>query len=88
MGRSAFLSIPDESESGVEPDDDEEDEIIPDNVTLQVFEDPTEKIVEFSTVALWLIGEDNTIEYTLPFGYEEAENDWIGVFRASILLWM
>ncbi|XP_037032683.1 inositol polyphosphate 5-phosphatase K isoform X2 [Bradysia coprophila] len=49
--------------------------------TIKVFEDPTEKIVDFSPINIWQIGEDNVIEYTLPFGYEEAENDWIGVYK-------
>ncbi len=51
------------------------------NYSIQVFEDPSEKIVDFSPINIWQIGEDNTIEYTLPFGYEEAENDWIGVYK-------
>lgn len=47
----------------------------------QVFEDPTEKVIEFSTIQIWQIGENNKIEYTVPNGYEEAESDWIGVFK-------
>lgn len=54
------------------------------NYSIQVFEDPSEKIVDFSPINIWYIGEDNVIEYTLPFGYEEAENDWIGVFRVEM----
>lgn len=50
---------------------------------VQVFEDPTEKIVDFSPVNIWQIGEENVIEYTLPYGYEEAESDWIGVYKVS-----
>lgn len=57
-----------------------------DSVTysIQVFEDPTEKIVDFSPINIWQIGEENIIEYTLPFGYEEAENDWIGVYKVLL----
>lgn len=61
------------------------DTIDSENNLVQVFEDPTEKIVDFSPVNIWQIGEDNIIEYTLPFGYEEAENDWIGVFKVRKL---
>lgn len=50
----------------------------------QVFDDPSEKIVDFSAISLWQIGEENVIEYTLPHGYEEAENDWIGVYKVWI----
>lgn len=50
----------------------------------QVFDDPSEKIVDFSAISLWQIGEENVIEYTLPNGYEEAENDWIGVYKVKI----
>lgn len=54
------------------------------NVTVnQVFEDPSEKIVDFSPVPLWQIGEENVIEYTLPHGYEEAGNDWIGIYKVG-----
>lgn len=56
-----------------------------DVVALQVFEDPAEKIVTFSPVSGWLIGEPNVVEYELPHGYEEAENDWIGIYRVSAL---
>lgn len=55
------------------------------NIINQVFEDPTEKIVDFSPIQIWQIGEDNTIEYTLPIGYEEAENDWIGVYKVWLV---
>lgn len=51
--------------------------------SIQVFEDPTEKIVDFSPINIWQIGEENVIEYTLPFGYVEAENDWIGVYKVK-----
>lgn len=59
------------------------DSIDSENYSIQVFEDPTEKIVDFSPINIWQIGEENTIEYTLPFGYEEAENDWIGVYKVK-----
>lgn len=61
------------------------DDIDSENCFVQVFEDPSEKIVDFTPVTLWQIGEDNVIEYTLPFGYEEAENDWIGVYKVRRL---
>lgn len=57
------------------------DTIDSENYSIQVFEDPTEKIVDFSPINIWQIGEDNVIEYTLPVGYVEAENDWIGVYK-------
>lgn len=50
----------------------------------QVFDDPSEKNIEFSPVQLWQIGEDNKIEYTVPHGYEEAESDWIGVYKVML----
>lgn len=56
--------------------------------SIQVFEDPSEKTVDFSPINIWQIGEDNVIEYTLPFGYEEAENDWIGVYKVDALRYM
>lgn len=49
-----------------------------------MFDDPTEKTIEFSPIQIWQIGEDNKIEYTVPNGYEEAESDWIGVFKVCI----
>ena len=55
------------------------------NLTTQVFDDPTEKMVDFAPIHIWQIGEENTIEYTLPTGYEEAENDWIGVYKVSVI---
>lgn len=59
------------------------------NVTVnQVFEDPSEKIVDFSPVPLWQIGEENVIEYTLPHGYEEAGNDWIGIYKVKYNIWV
>lgn len=51
---------------------------------MQVFEDPTEKSIEFSPIPIWIIGEENKIEYTVPLGYEEAESDWIGVFKVCL----
>lgn len=59
------------------------DSIDSQHYSIQVFEDPTEKTVDFSPINIWQIGEDNIIEYTLPFGYEEAENDWIGVYKVK-----
>lgn len=29
----------------------------------------------------WNIGETNVVEYTLPIGFEEAESDWVGIFK-------
>lgn len=53
----------------------------------QVYEDPSDKIVEFTPLQLWNIGEENTIEYVLPSGFEEASSDWIGIYkvRACVL---
>lgn len=62
------------------------DESIDNPTVCQVFEDPTEKVVDFSPVHIWQIGEENNVEYTLPFGYEEAENDWIGIYKVSNIL--
>lgn len=49
--------------------------------TIQVYEDPSEKSVEFASIQLWQIGEENVVEYSLPIGFEEAGSDWIGIFK-------
>lgn len=49
-----------------------------------MYEDPTEKIVEFTPLHTWQIGEENVIEYTLPVGFDEAACDWIGVYKVTI----
>lgn len=33
---------------------------------------------------MWEVGEENTIEYTLPAGFEEQEADWIGIFKVRL----
>lgn len=50
----------------------------------QVYEDPTEKIVEFAPKQIWQIGEENIVEYSLPLGFEEAGSDWIGIYKVCI----
>lgn len=49
-----------------------------------MYEDPTEKIVEFTPLHTWQIGEENVVEYTLPFGFDEASSDWIGVYKVRV----
>lgn len=49
-----------------------------------MYEDPTEKIVEFTPLHTWQIGEENVVEYTLPINFDEANSDWIGVYKVSI----
>lgn len=38
-------------------------------------------MVEFTPMHTWNIGEENVVEYTLPLGFEEAESDWVGIFK-------
>lgn len=52
-------------------------------ILFQVYEDPTEKIVEFKPLLTWHIGEENVIEYTLPNGFEEAGSDWVGIYKVK-----
>lgn len=50
---------------------------------IKVFDDPSEKAIEFSYIPKWLIGEENIIEYTMPSDYEEQSGDWIGVYKSG-----
>lgn len=56
---------------------------IDDDIFQQVYDDPSEKSVEFSTIQIWQINEENIVEYSLPLGFEEAGSDWIGIFKVS-----
>ncbi|XP_055592832.1 phosphatidylinositol 4,5-bisphosphate 5-phosphatase A isoform X2 [Uranotaenia lowii] len=47
----------------------------------QVYEDTTERTIVFKPIELWLVGEPNTIQYTIPAGFEEGPADWIGIYR-------
>uniref|UniRef100_A0A336MAV0 CSON012893 protein n=1 Tax=Culicoides sonorensis TaxID=179676 RepID=A0A336MAV0_CULSO len=47
----------------------------------QVIDDPTELVAQFKPITIWSVGEENTVEYILPPGFEEKEADWIGVFK-------
>lgn len=49
-----------------------------------MYEDPSDKMVEFKSVHIWQIGEENTVEYTLPSGFDEASSDWIGIYKVRI----
>ncbi|XP_063700047.1 phosphatidylinositol 4,5-bisphosphate 5-phosphatase A isoform X4 [Culicoides brevitarsis] len=49
--------------------------------SIKVIDDPTELVAEFEPINLWTVGEENTITYILPPGFEEKEADWIGVFK-------
>lgn len=40
-------------------------------------------MVEFAPLHIWKIGEENTIEYTLPLGFDEAGCDWVGIFKVN-----
>ncbi|XP_031634308.1 inositol polyphosphate 5-phosphatase K [Contarinia nasturtii] len=51
--------------------------------TINVYEDPTDKFVEFTPLHIWKIGEENTIEYKLPNGFDEAHSDWIGIYKEN-----
>lgn len=46
-----------------------------------MYDDPSDKMVEFKPVHIWQIGEENTIEYMLPHGFDEASSDWIGIYK-------
>lgn len=52
---------------------------------MQVFDDPTELMVEFKTINLWIVGDENTVEYILPTGFEELEADWIGIYKVRVI---
>ncbi|XP_055592840.1 phosphatidylinositol 4,5-bisphosphate 5-phosphatase A isoform X4 [Uranotaenia lowii] len=49
--------------------------------TIKVYEDTTERTIVFKPIELWLVGEPNTIQYTIPAGFEEGPADWIGIYR-------
>lgn len=49
--------------------------------SAQIYEDTTERTVVFKPIELWLVGEQNRIEYTIPAGFEEGTADWIGIYR-------
>ncbi|XP_062563551.1 phosphatidylinositol 4,5-bisphosphate 5-phosphatase A-like isoform X5 [Armigeres subalbatus] len=49
--------------------------------TIKVYEDTTERTIMFKPIELWLVGEQNTIEYVIPAGFEESNADWIGIYR-------
>lgn len=49
--------------------------------TIKVYEDTTERTIMFKPIELWLVGEPNTVEYTIPCGFEEGNADWIGIYR-------
>lgn len=54
-------------------------------IQFQVYEDPTERTVEFTPMHTWQIGEENIVEYTLPNGFDEAGSDWIGIYKVFTL---
>lgn len=54
-----------------------------DSIDCQVFSDPTQKMVQFDPVENWVIGDENTIRYMMPFELQDAGNDWVGVFKVS-----
>ncbi|XP_037908978.1 inositol polyphosphate 5-phosphatase K isoform X2 [Hermetia illucens] len=62
-------------------------ELYPDSensIPVQVFEDPAEKSIEFAYIPSWHIGEDNSILYTIPEGFEENDGtDWIAIYRSD-----
>lgn len=49
----------------------------------QIHANPQEKYVQFAPVHTWQVGEENTIEYYLPLGFDEHESDWIGIFKVN-----
>ncbi|XP_055317820.1 inositol polyphosphate 5-phosphatase K [Sitodiplosis mosellana] len=51
--------------------------------TINVYEDPTDKMVEFTPLHIWEIGEENNIEYTLPLGFDEMSSDWVGIYKEN-----
>ncbi|XP_055620416.1 phosphatidylinositol 4,5-bisphosphate 5-phosphatase A isoform X3 [Toxorhynchites rutilus septentrionalis] len=58
------------------------DDLVSDLVDgAQVYEDTTERTIVFKPVELWLVGEPNTIEYTIPAEFEGGNADWIGIYR-------
>lgn len=53
---------------------------------MQVFDDSTELMVEFKSINLWTVGEENIVEYILPPGFDELEADWIGIYKVRIIV--
>lgn len=53
------------------------------DIRFQVYENPLEKTVEFTPMHTWNIGEENVVEYTMPLGFDEAESDWVGIFKVN-----
>lgn len=52
----------------------------------QVYEDPSEKTVQFTPMQIWQINEENIVEYSLPLGFEEAGSDWIGIYKVCTFI--
>lgn len=62
------------------------DDLVSDLVDAgQVYEDTTERTIMFKPIELWLVGEPNTVEYTIPCGFEEGNADWIGIYRVRLI---
>lgn len=40
-------------------------------------------MVDFTPLHTWHIGEENTIEYNLPSGFDEHSSDWIGIYKVT-----
>lgn len=61
------------------------DDLVSDLVDAgQVYEDTTERTIMFKPIELWLVGEQNQIEYTIPCGFDEGNADWIGIYRVRL----
>lgn len=58
---------------------------IDDDIFQQVYDDPSQKSVEFASIQIWQINEENIVEYSLPIGFEEGGSDWIGIYKVSRL---
>lgn len=56
-----------------------------DDLFQQVYDDPSEKTVEFMPIQIWQINEENIVEYSLPLGFEEAGSDWIGIYKVNFI---
>lgn len=51
--------------------------------TLKLYSNFRAPSVQFTNIANWLIGEENTVEYVKPLEFEEKDHDWIGIYKVD-----
>lgn len=50
---------------------------------IKVFENPIERIIEFTHIPIWHLGDEHIIEFTIPDGFDEENSDWIGIYKSD-----